>query len=235
MLVTLAAFTAAGAWRERCAAGAIVDRRSAMEAIVLVSALIAATALLSLDESANQEAAGSDASYSAKSSMIQLAINAAIAAPFVAWIVWHRKGTGAIGIGSQDLLSSICIGAFVSLACIVMLGKLSVSFWASEGTLWLMLAMLGVGASEELIFRGFVLSYLKKRLPRSSAEVCSAAIFSVVHLPHRFRGGLSSMEIAVSLLLLFIWGWCFAAAMRKGKNVPGLALVHATVNVCLKS
>lgn len=95
--------------------------------------------------------------------------------------------------------------------------------------------MLGVGASEELVFRGLLLGSLARRLPRVAAEVCSAAVFSVVHVPQRLAGGLSATEIALSLVLLFVWGWCYAAAMRTGKNVPGLALVHAIVNVCVIS
>ncbi len=93
--------------------------------------------------------------------------------------------------------------------------------------------MLGVGASEELIFRGLLLSSLAKRLQRVSAEGWSAAIFSGFHLPNQLASGYSASEITFSLLLLHIWGWCYAAAMRKGKNVPGLALVHAVTNICL--
>lgn len=144
-------------------------------------------------------------------------------------------GASALGLGTQDAIPSLALGVGVSLACVAMLGKLSISFWSSPSTWWLLLAMLGVGATEELIFRGFVLHALAKRLSRLAAEAWSAAIFSVVHTPQRLVHGMSITELAVSLAILFIWGWCYAAATRKGKHVPGLALVHAIANVCLGS
>ena len=239
LVVTLAAFMAAGAWRTPLDAGAIEEQREANWKIVapalLGLVLVAAAILLSLEARPSEDAATPHASYGAKSALFQLALNATIVAPFVAWVVWRRQGAAALGVGKQDLLPSLAVGACVSLACVAMLGKLSISFWSSPGTWWLLLAMLGVGASEELIFRGFALGALAKRWSRPSAEVWSAVIFSVVHLPQRLGHGLSMTEIAVSLAILFIWGWCYAAAMRKGKHVPGLALVHAVTNVCASS
>lgn len=239
MVVTIAAFAAAGAWRELRDAGATDARRKAMwkfaTPALLALAVVAAVIAWSPEGPLPPDSATPKASYDAKRALIQLAINAALAAPFVAWVAWRRKGAAALGIGPQDAPRSLAIGACVSLACIAMLGKLSASFWSSPGTWWLFLAMLGVGASEELIFRGLLLGSLAKRLTRLSAEVWSAVVFSVVHIPQRIGAGMSSVEIAVSLLILFIWGWCYAAAMRKGRNVPGLALVHAVTNVCVGS
>jgi membrane protease YdiL (CAAX protease family) len=237
MAVTLAAFSSAGAWRALRVAGATDARRMAMwkfaTPALLALAVVAAVIAWSPEGPLPPDSATPKASYNAKSALIQLAVNAALAAPFIAWVVWRRKGAAALGIGQQDALRSLAIGACVSLACVAMLGKLSASFWSSPGTWWLLLAMLGVGASEELIFRGLLLGSLAKRLSRPSAEVWSAIIFSVVHIPQRIGVGMSTVEIAVSVLILFIWGWCYAAAMRTGRNVPGLALVHAITNVCV--
>jgi len=239
MVVTLAAFAAAGACLGLRDAGTTEGRRPARRKIavpVLVGLIVAAAVVfLSPESSPAGDAAVPNASYGPKSALIQLAVNGALAAPFIAWVAWRRKGAAALGIGRQDALRSLAIGACVSLACIAMLGKLSASFWSSPGTWWLLLAMLGVGASEELIFRGLLLGSLAKRLSRPSAEVWSAIIFSVVHIPQRIGLGMSTVEIAVSVLILFIWGWCYAAAMRTGRNVPGLALVHAITNVCVIS
>ena len=239
LVVTLAAFMAAGAWRELRDACEVDERRKATRRIVALAllGLVAVTAaiLLSPVGSPPQGSPAPHASYGAKSALFQLALNATIVAPFVAWVVWRRQGAAALGVGKQDLLPSLAVGACVSLACVAMLGKLSISFWSSPGTWWLLLAMLGVGASEELIFRGFALGALAKRWSRPSAELWSAVMFSVVHLPQRLGHGLSMAEIAVSLAILFTWGWCYAATMRKGRNVPGLALVHAVTNVCVNS
>lgn len=239
MMVTLAAFSAAGGWRALRDPSIGSDRRKAHWKVgapaLFGSTIVAAVVLLSPGGSPPHDAATPHADYGERNALIQLAINATIAAPLVAWVAWRRTGAAALGIGKQHLLPSLAVGACVSLACIAMLGRLSVPFWSSPGTWWLLLAMLGVGASEEAIFRGFVLGSLAKRWPRRSAELSSAALFSVVHVPQRLGGGVSTVEIAVSLLLLFIWGWCYAAAMRRGRNVPGLALVHAVTNACSDS
>jgi len=239
LVVTLAAFMAAGAWRAPLDAGAIKERRDSSWKIVapaiLGLVLVAAAILLSPEGRPSEDAATPRASYGAKSALFQLALNATIVAPFITWVVWRRLGAAALGVGKQDLLPSLAVGACASLACVVMLGKLSTSFWLSPGTWWLLLSMLGVGASEELIFRGFALSALGKRWSRPSAEVGSAAIFAVVHIPQRLGRGVSMTELAVSIVILLVWGWCYAAAMRRGRNVPGLALVHAVTNVCVNS
>jgi membrane protease YdiL (CAAX protease family) len=239
MVFTLAAFMAFGAWRELRNACDIDHRQRAKRRIATLALLgliaFAAPILLWPQGPPLQDSLAPHASYDAKSALFQLALSASIVAPFVAWVIWRRLGASALGLGTQDAIPSLAIGVGVSLACVAMLGKLSMSFWSSPSTWWLLLAMLGVGATEELIFRGFVLHALAKRLSRLAAEAWSAAIFSVVHTPQRLVLGMSITELAVSLAILFIWGWCYAAAMRKGKHVPGLALVHAIANVCLVS
>ena len=236
MVVTAAAFTAAGMWRgppdpsggERWRTG----RWKVLVPMIVGALVISALVTLGRGRPTSPDAPIPHASYGPGNAMFQLAINAALVAPFVAWVAWRRGGAAALGVGTQDLFSSLAVGAGVSLACIVMLGQMSGSFWSSPGTWWLLVAMLGVGVSEELVFRGLLLGSLAKRMPRAAAEATSAAIFSAVHLPQRLAVGMTWAEAAASLVLLFVWGWCYAVAMRAGRNVPGLALVHAVTNVC---
>jgi membrane protease YdiL (CAAX protease family) len=238
MVVTLAAYAADGAWRDLRKAECGRDRRSGtlrFAVPAIIGLIVIATIVLFFPAKTLPQDEVPNASYGAKNALIQLAINTVLVAPFVGWVIWRRKGAAALGLAKEHFLRSLAIGTCVSLACIVMLGRVSTVFWSSPGTWWLLLAMLGVGASEELIFRGLLLSGLSKRLQRVSAEGWSAAIFSVFHLPNQLANGYSTSEITFSLLLLFIWGWCYAAAMRKGKNVPGLALVHAVTNVCVNA
>jgi len=236
MVVTAAAFTAAGMWRGPSDPGGGERWRTGRWKVVVAmigGALVtAAVVLLTPGKPTSPDAAIPHASYGPGNAMFQLAINAALVAPFVAWVAWRRGGAAAFGVGKRDLLPSLAVGTCVSLACIAMLGAASGSFWSSPGTWWLLVAMLGVGASEELVFRGLLLGSLAKRLPRATAEATSAAIFSTVHLPQRLASGMTMADAAVSLVLLFVWGWCYAVAMRTGRNVPGLALVHAVTNVC---
>lgn len=174
LVITLAAFMAFGAWRELRNACDIDHRRKAKRRIATLALLgliaFAAAIPLSPEGSPLQDNPAPHASDGAQSEMFQLALNATIVAPFVAWVVWRRLGASALRLSTQDAITSLLIGALVSIACIAILGKLSWSFRSAPGTWWLLLAMLGVGASEEMIFRGFVLNALAKRLPLRAAE-----------------------------------------------------------------
>ena len=132
MVVTLAAFAAAGACLGLRDAGTTEGRRPARRKIAVPALVglivVAAVVFLSPESSPPGDAAAPNASYGPTGALIQLAINAALVAPFVAWVVWRRKGAAALGIGRQDAFRSLAIGACVSLACIAMLGKLSASF-----------------------------------------------------------------------------------------------------------
>jgi len=236
MVVTLAAYAADGAWRDLRNAECSPDPRSGawrFAVPAVIGLIVIATIVLFFPAKPLPQDEVPNASYGAKNALIQVATNTLLVSPFVGWVIWRRRGAAALGLSKEDFLRSLAIGACVSLACILMLGRVSTEFWSSPSTWWVLVAMLGVGASEELIFRGLLLSSLAKRLQRVSAEGWSAAIFSVFHLPNQLASGYSASEITFSLLLLHIWGWCYAAAMRKGKNVPGLALVHAVTNICL--
>lgn len=125
-LVTLAAFAAAGS------AG---NRRSGLRSVVVPAivgaALVASTLPLFPGRPASQDAPVPHASCGVSDALVQLAINAAFATPFVLWVVWRRRGAAALGLGRQDALRSVAVGACVSLACIAMLDRLSVPFWSS--------------------------------------------------------------------------------------------------------
>jgi membrane protease YdiL (CAAX protease family) len=162
---------------------------------------------------------------------VQLLTNAVLAAPCVGWMLWRRRGAAALGLARADLSRSLAIGALVSIACVGLSDRLSLTFWTAPDTLRLLLAQVGVGLSEEIVFRGILLGSLMRRMSTSRAEVLSATIFSVVHIPQRLAHGTGAEDLMVDLALLFVWGWCFAIAMRRARNVPGLALVHAVINV----
>jgi len=243
-VLTAVAFTALGVWRQAGCAGRSPERRAAatrVTMLMVLGTLLIATSVSAfpreppLPDALLPDAALPTASYRASNALRQLAINATMVAPFIGWVMWRRQGLAALGIGKDDALMSLAVGACVSLASIPMLGRLSAPFWSTPGTWWMLLAMLGVGASEEVISRGFVLGALAKRLPRPWAEFGSAVLFSLVHVPQRIATGMAPDEIPVSLLILFVFGWCYAFAMRAGKHVPGLAMVHAITNVCVAS
>lgn len=202
--------------------------------VMAVMLLLVGTGWWSVRTASGSVAASSLPSpYSATQLAFQLATNAVLVAPFVIWMVRRRRGPTAFGIERANLGRSLAAGAAVSLACVLMSGRYSAAFWTSPDTMRLLIAMLGVGLSEEVLFRGILLGTLVRRMPAPRAEVASAVIFSLVHIPQRVSHGTSTGDLGLSLVLLFVWGWCFSAAMRTAGNVPGLAVVHAVINVCV--
>lgn len=202
--------------------------------VMAVLLLLVGTAWWSVGTVGGSVAASSLPSpYSVAQLAFQLATNSVLLAPFVIWMVRRRRGSADFGIERADLGRSLAVGAAVSLACFLMSGRYAAAFWTSPDTLRLLIAMLGVGLSEEVLFRGILLGTLVRRMPRPRAEVASAVVFSLVHIPQRVSQGPSTGDLIISLVQLFVWGWCFSAAMRAAWNVPGLALVHAVINVCV--
>lgn len=163
--------------------------------------------------------------------LIQLLTNAALFLPFGIIMRWRRYSLESIGITRRNLAVSVFAGLLASLVVTAMTGHLSVSFWASSNTLLLLIAQLGVGFSEEAIFRGFVLSRLSARFSPLASNLIAAAIFALVHIPIRLMGGVTAAELIISLAILFVWGLSFNVLMRRTGNITGLAILHAVLNV----
>lgn len=129
---------------------------------------------------------------------LQVAI-AVVTAPFIVWI-WPdgppSQGVAAIAESSETLLEQLAVLAAVAVAAPII---------------------------EEIIFRGMLLSILKRSLNRWPAILISAAVFSAVHLLDP-----DALAVVPGLFLVgVVLGW---AALRRGDLSLAIAL-HAGINL----
>ncbi|GMQ94173.1 MAG: hypothetical protein BMS9Abin12_1657 [Acidimicrobiia bacterium] len=129
---------------------------------------------------------------------LQVAI-AVVTAPFIVWI-WPdgppSQGVATIAESSETLLEQLAILAVVAVAAPII---------------------------EEIIFRGMLLSVLRRSLSRWPAILLSAAVFSAVHLLDP-----DALAVVPGLFLLgVVLGW---AALRRGDLSLAIAL-HSGINL----
>jgi membrane protease YdiL (CAAX protease family) len=143
----------------------------------------------------------------------------------------RRQDPKTIGASRHNLSASVIGGLVASVIASLIRGRLSFSFWLSALTIYRLIAQLGVGFSEEAIFRGYLLTRFSAQFKRTTAELLTAGMFAVVHIPQRLFKKSTAKELIVDLVMLFAWGWVFNVIKRRTGNITGLALLHAVVNV----
>jgi membrane protease YdiL (CAAX protease family) len=85
----------------------------------------------------------------------------------------------------------------------------------------LVLSVLAVAASEELVFRGFVLRAMRDRYPELGAALITTLLFGLAHM---LNGGFGNV---VQGLLSFMTGFLFYAARRASRGIVLPILLHA--------
>ena len=92
--LTFSAFAAAGAWRDLRQESSGRNRRAAFwrvaTPLIIGAILVAMIAVFFPVKAPPHDAEVPNASVNARKSLMQLAINATIVTPFVAWVLWRR-------------------------------------------------------------------------------------------------------------------------------------------------
>ena len=208
--------------------------REALVAVIPLSILVVLTTIVFLGASATESSVASEVqrtSYTLGNAVRQLFLNAAIFLPFGITMLVRKQGLSTIGMGLRNLRSSLLVGLSASLVAIAVFGKLDSAFWFSADTLYRLIAQVGVGMSEEAIFRGYLQSRFSAWLGSDRGWLLVAAVFALVHIPQRMESGISGNELAVDMIVLVIWGLAFGWAMKKMGNIAGLIFLHAVMNL----
>jgi membrane protease YdiL (CAAX protease family) len=142
----------------------------------------------------------------------------------LAWIVavtWiflrllNREGWDSLGVGGKGLVSSISLGLVFGTLTFLAVGLLLwITGWASfhwhrpAAELVTMVAVvLAPAASEEIAFRGYILSTLRGWKGWPAAIVLSSVLFSLAHGLNPGLNGLALLNIALA-------GLAFSLALR---------------------
>ncbi|MEW6222933.1 MAG: hypothetical protein AB1476_06525, partial [Candidatus Hadarchaeota archaeon] len=95
--------------------------------------------------------------YTFVQALFQLFANAMSFLPFGIALLIRKQGLKTIGISKHNISLSIIGGIIASLIASLLFSQPSLQFWLSASTAFLFIAQLGVGLSEEAIFRGYLL------------------------------------------------------------------------------
>lgn len=88
------------------------------------------------------------------------------------------------------------------------------------------LTTLLVGFSEELIYRGIVMTAFMKNRTRVKAILISSLAFSLLHSVN-VLGGLTFSQMFIQLIMTFLVGISFACINMELKNLKSLMIYHA--------
>lgn len=146
----------------------------------------------------------------------------AIAAIFILWIFMQ--------------LLNILVGLIIS-------GKPIISYdWSKYGALRMFGSIIGQlfgnALFEEIAFRGFLLIQICKKLRGTKRELftgvaVSQLLFALIHIPNRILGGMNTIEILPSLIIVFILGVLFATVYLVTDNIFLSIGIHALWNTPL--
>ncbi len=176
--------------------------------------------------------ASTPVNYTEDDLLRQLTISALSLAPFAIVLLVRRQPFLSVGLGRQTLRPSITLGVALGLMTIFLRGKVyNIVGGISQAQAVYLLAMLGVGLAEEVIFRGFIQLRLTSWLGPRWGLVSTAAAFALYHIPQRILvEHISLPGLALSLLFPLIFGLITGWIMQKSGNVVGLAIYHAIHN-----
>lgn len=98
----------------------------------------------------------------------------------------------------------------------------------------LTLATVCTALTEELFFRGFLLTQLRLRMPALSANLISAALFAAIHIPlFIFINHASAAALAISVYTVFASGFVFGLLYLYTGNLTSSIIAHFVLNTLL--
>jgi len=99
----------------------------------------------------------------------------------------------------------------------------------------LLIATLGVGFSEEIVFRGILQSYFLKHFQKNKnaiyiGVILPSVLFGCMHLLNLTDPESNSLEVIIQVVYAIFIGTCFGAILLKTNRLLPLAIIHALIN-----
>lgn len=93
--------------------------------------------------------------------------------------------------------------------------------------------VLFVGITEEMVFRGFLLNAMMKKLEQTPALVLSSALFVLIHFPTWYmKGQLVSPSLVLgNCISIFALGMIFGYTFLRNRNLVPPILIHMVWNL----
>jgi membrane protease YdiL (CAAX protease family) len=143
---------------------------------------------------------GSPQDFVTRQLIVPSAIVVAMSVGLVLMLRWQR--VAGLGLGRADPWGTVPLAVF-GVATVVTFTMPNVSS-RGPGFIGMVLAGLFLAAlSEEILFRGFLLHGLGRRLGGRDAVLLGSALFSGGHIPSLLSADLDGSGVAISLVVLF--------------------------------
>ncbi|CAH2716325.1 hypothetical protein BACCIP111895_03510 [Neobacillus rhizosphaerae] len=170
---------------------------------------------------------------------------------FILIIKYGRLTFFDIGLKGNRLLSAVTAVSIIWIAMqlinivigIIILGKpIIYEGWNQYGASKMFGSFIGqlFGNSlfEEIVFRGFLLVQICKKLKSKKGQLLSGIcvsqfLFALIHIPNRILGGMNIFEIVTSLIILFMIGIFFAIVYLLTDNLFFVIGIHTIWNTPL--
>ncbi|WP_312471843.1 type II CAAX endopeptidase family protein [Neobacillus sp.] len=170
---------------------------------------------------------------------------------FILIIKYGRLTFFDIGLKGNRLLSAVTAVSIIWIAMqlinivigIITTGKpIIYEGWNQYGALKMFGSFIGqlFGNSlfEEVVFRGFLLVQISKKLKNKKGQLfigifVSQFLFALIHIPNRILGGMNVFEIVTSLIILFMIGIFFAIVYLLTDNLFLVIGIHTIWNTPL--
>jgi len=92
-------------------------------------------------------------------------------------------------------------------------------------------AVLMVGITEELVFRGFLLNGLLQKMKKELAIATDAILFTLIHYPIWIYFGFDLMTILTSSVAVLVVSVVFALSFIKTKTILAPIAMHMVYNL----
>jgi membrane protease YdiL (CAAX protease family) len=134
---------------------------------------------------------------------------------------------------TRGLVSGAAIGALVALynisAVYLLKGGISINMNIERGLL--IKAVILVGLSEEVLFRGFFLQKLNDMIKFKAANICTALLFVLVHISGWIMLGEFSFYSKInSILYTFVFSLIQGIVLKKTNSLWACIVIHSFNN-----
>ncbi len=137
--------------------------------------------------------------------------------------VFKLKGNVGKGI-RYGLVASAVVGILGVLVYVLAKGTIHLQGLALKDVF---VAFIFAGFMEEVAFRGIILGKLSQLMSFKKASLCTALLFTWLHMPQAIANGtILSQAVVGSLFIVLLWGLADNALVQKSNSLWGAIIVH---------
>lgn len=141
-----------------------------------------------------------------------------------------RLGLDSVGLTRVNLGRSVAVGIALAALWLLVSGTLHQLRGLRPEHASVLVAATAVGFSEEIVWRGYVQSWLIRWIGMRNGVVLAATVFALFHIPQRVLVGVGGAELVVQLLILWILGAVFGVLQAATRNVVLPGIVHTAID-----